>query len=126
MEGTGAPASPRIAGSGWGRIELDDGRTFKDAKLWPGGGREWDWRETGTGHTAGIQPEDVDELLEHGARVIVLSRGRVKALTVAAGTLERLEAAGVEAVVLPTGPAIDRYNELRDREAVGGLFHSTC
>ena len=26
---------------------LGDG---KDFKLWPGGGRAWDWRETGTHH----------------------------------------------------------------------------
>ncbi len=118
--------SPRIASSAWGRIELEDGRTFKDAKLWPGGGREWDWRETGTGHRPGIQPADVDELLEHGAEVVILSRGRTRALTVPDETVARVEAAGAEAVVLPTGAAIERYNELREERAVGGLFHSTC
>jgi hypothetical protein len=29
-----------------GRIEVEGGRSFKDAKLWPGGVREWDWTET--------------------------------------------------------------------------------
>lgn len=122
---TGAP-SPRITDSAWGRIEIEDGRSFKDAKLWPGGGREWDWTETGTGHRPGIQPDDVDELLEHGAEVVVLSRGRLRALAVADATLRRLEGAGVEAVVLPTDRAIQRYNELREDRAVAGLFHSTC
>lgn len=118
--------SPRIADAAWGRLELEDGRAFKDAKLWPGGGREWDWTETGTGHSPGIQPEDVDELLEHGAEVVVLSRGRARALTVPDRTVERIEAAGAEALVLPTAEAIERYNELRETRAVGGLFHSTC
>jgi hypothetical protein len=120
------PASPRIADSAWGRIELEDGRTFKDAKLWPGGGREWDWRETGTGHTAGIQPSDADELVERGAEVVILSRGRIRALSVPDETVARLEAAGIEVEVHPTGRAIERYNELRKSRPVGGLFHSTC
>jgi len=33
----------------------------KDFKLYPGGGREWDWDETRTWHTPGIQPADVKE-----------------------------------------------------------------
>lgn len=118
--------SPEIVEDAWGRIELDDGRTFKDAKLWPGGGREWDWTETGTGHSPGIRPEDVDELLEHGAEVVVLSRGRERALNVPEETVERVKAAGASAVVLPTAEAIARYNQLRETRAVGGLFHSTC
>lgn len=120
------PVAPRIVDDAWGRIEIDDGRTFKDAKLWPGGGREWDWTETGTGHSAGIQPQDVAELLEHGAEVVVLSRGRLRALAVAGQTLARLEEAGVEVFVLATDDAITRYNAMREDRRVGGLFHSTC
>jgi len=40
----------------------------KDFKLYPGGGREWDWRETNTEHVPGIQHADVQELLENGRR----------------------------------------------------------
>lgn len=123
---TEAETAPRIVDSSWGRIEIDDGRTFKDAKLWPGGGREWDWNETGTGHRPGIQPEDVDELLEHGAEVVILTRGRTRALSVPDETVERVESRGADAVVLTTGKAIDRYNELRETRLVAGLFHSTC
>ena len=49
---------------------------FKDVKLWPGGGREWDWGETNTRHEPGIQPSDVEELLVHRPDIVVLSRGR--------------------------------------------------
>jgi hypothetical protein len=66
--------SPHITLLSWGRLEVEDG-SFKDAKLFPGGSREWDWNETGTGHVPGIQPADVEELLEHGATVVVLSKG---------------------------------------------------
>lgn len=121
-----AATSPRIVKDGWGRIEIDDGRSFKDVKLWPGGGREWDWNETGTDHHPGIQPEDVDELLENGAEVVILTRGRNRRLSVPDETVARVEAGGAEAEVLPTDQAIQRYNELCGERPVGGLFHSTC
>ena len=50
--------SPRITHLSWGRLEVEGGRSFKDAKLWPGGGRAWDWKETGTRHRPGIQLAD--------------------------------------------------------------------
>ena len=64
--------SPRIADLSWGRMEVEIDaarRTFKDVKLFPGGAREWDWRETGTDNVPRIQPADVDELFDHGAKL---------------------------------------------------------
>lgn len=119
--------SPRIRRVAWGRIEVEGAEApYKDAKLWPGGSREWDWNETGTRHEPGIQPADVQELLAKGARTIVLSRGVQRRLQVRPDTLEMLEGKGVAAHVLPTEEAVRLYNELREKEAVGGLFHSTC
>ncbi len=124
------PASPRIRHLSWGRLEVEDpdGSTqrYKDAKLFPGGSRAWDWSETGTSHEGGIQPADVEELLRHGAGVVVLSRGMNERLRVADATLRRLEEAGVEVHALETNAAAERYGELRGRAAVAGLFHSTC
>lgn len=122
-----AASSPRIAHLSWGRLQVeghDD--PFKDAKLYPGGAREWDWRETGTRHDPGIQPADVEELLEHGATTVVLSRGMHRRLRVRPETLEMLRERGVGSHVLPTEEAVRRYNELAGTEPVGGLFHSTC
>jgi hypothetical protein len=48
------PQSPRILSFGWGRIEVETLGRGKDFKLWPGGGRGWDWSEHGTSHTGGI------------------------------------------------------------------------
>jgi hypothetical protein len=123
-----AAASPRITHISWGCIEIEDReQPFKDAKLYPGGARAWDWNETGTSHTPGIQPADVDEMLEQGATTVVLSQGMNERLQVKAETLEHLEEAGIEAFVLPTDTAVERYNDLLDEgRAVGGLFHSTC
>ena len=122
----GRPPSPRIARLSWGRLETEDGGRFKDAKLYPGGAREWDWRETGTAHVPGIQTADVEELVEHGARVIVLSRGMLKRLRVPVETLAWLQDKGIPAHVLETREAVKLYNDLVETEPVGGLFHSTC
>ena len=118
--------SPRIVRLSWGSIEVEGGSRFKDAKLWPGGSREWDWGETGTHHSPGIQPADVEELLRHGAQRVVLSRGQQRRLQVCAETRRMLRERGVAVDVLETNEAVRRYNAIRETEAVGGLFHSTC
>ncbi len=58
--------SPRILAVSWGRMEVEGIGAGKDFRLYLGGGREWDWNETGTGHSPGIQHADLDELLAHG------------------------------------------------------------
>jgi hypothetical protein len=63
-----AHRSPRILAVSWGHMTVAGLGDGKDFKLYPGGGRAWDWSETGTRHEPGIQPADVAELLERGAR----------------------------------------------------------
>jgi len=99
---------------------------FKDGKLYPDGAREWDWGETDTHHEPGIQPADVEELLEYGAKVVILCRGMLKRLKVCYTTIRRLKDRGVATHILPTKKAVKVYNQLREKESVGGLFHSTC
>lgn len=120
-------SSPRITHFSWGRLEIEGrGQPFKDAKLYPGGAREWDWKETGTKHTPGIQPSDVLELLEHGAQEIILSLGVYKQLGVCSETLNLLRERGIPTHVLDTPRAVTLYNQLRETRRVGGLFHTTC
>jgi hypothetical protein len=119
--------SPTVTHLSWGRLEVEDQDVpFKDAKLFPGGAREWDWRETGTNHEPGIQPADVEELLENGATTVVLSKGHHERLQVTQDTLRMLEDRDVSTYVRQTGEAVDLYNELREAEKVGALIHSTC
>ncbi len=120
------PRSPRITHISWGRMEIEGVGVGKDFKLYPGGGRGWDWRETGTQHDPGIQPADVEELLDNGTDVIVLSRGMQLALKTSPETLELLKKRGVTVYVKETKEAVDLYNDLAEEHAVGGLFHSTC
>ena len=118
--------SPRISHLSWGRIEVEGYPPFKDVKIFPGGAREWDWRETGTRHVPGIQPVDVQELIEHGARAVVLSKGFWEQLKVCPETVEVLAKNNIQVEILQTEDAVQRFNELRENIAVGGLFHSTC
>ena len=120
------PASPRITKFRWGYIEIDSGDRFKDVKLFPGGARKWDWNETGTHHVPGIQPGDVEELLDRGAEVVVLSRGVYERLQVCPETLAMLEDRRIDVRVLQTEDAVEAYNELAGKRPVGGLIHSTC
>ena len=118
--------SPPVTRLSWGRVEIEGGRRFKDVKLYPGGCREWNWNETGTGHTPGIQPADVMELLEHGSLEVVLSRGVLGRLMIHPDTLSLLEDRKIEVHVLRTKEAVRLYNELCQTQPVGGLIHSTC
>ena len=119
--------SPAIIRIEWGTIEVEGLGRRRDVKLWPGGGREWDWRETNTRHLPGIQIADVSEILEHGARVLVLSRGMELRLQTCPETLKHLHASGVAFHVEETKEAVRLYGQLAQQgELVGGLFHSTC
>jgi hypothetical protein len=118
--------SPQIKHASWGKLEVEGkAEPYKDAKVFPGGSCEWNWRETGTRHQPGIQIADVQELLEHGAKV-VLSRGMAECLHVPRETLNFLEQRQIAVHVLPTQHAVSLYNKLAQTEAVGGLFHTTC
>jgi hypothetical protein len=119
--------SPRIKHVSWGQLEVEDrAEPYKDAKLFPGGSREWNWRETGTGHKPGIQIADVQELLDRGAKVVVLSRGMAECLQVPCETMDFLKQHQIAVHVLPTKEAAALYNKLAETDPVGGLFHTTC
>jgi hypothetical protein len=118
--------SPKIVDLSWGRMEVDGLGIEKDWKLYPGGGRPWDWSETGTQHVPGVQVADVEELVAHGATVVVLSLGMDRRLHVDQATLRYLEERSVEVHMLETREAVKVYNDLAEDNVLAGLFHSTC
>jgi hypothetical protein len=107
-------------------MEVEGLGAGRDFKLYPGGGREWDWADTGMHHVPGIQPADVQELLDHGSRVAILTRGIELVLQTCPETLQMLRDRGIIYHVEETKAAVELYNRLAQTEAVGGLFHSTC
>ncbi len=119
--------SPKIIKISWGKVIVRGHETpFKDVKLFPGGAREWDWNETGTRHVPGIQPADIQELLDNGAVKVILSQGMENRLQITAEAARELEELGIETFILPSDDAAEKYNELAESELVGALIHSTC
>lgn len=119
--------SPIITDLSWGKITVEGYENpFKDVIVFPGGAVEWDWTRTGTQHSPGIRPADVEYLLARGAQLVVLSKGMNGRLQTCPETLALLRNKNVSYYVLQTGAAVNVYNDLARTEAVGGLFHSTC
>ena len=119
-----------ITNLAWGELELTIGEQtfhFKDCKIWPGGAREWNWNETRTHHSPGIQPSDIEEILEHGVEVIVLARGQLGRLGVSTETKDFLRNRGVSYHIEKTRKAVTLFDEMVQKGIrVGGIFHTTC
>ena len=118
--------SPKIVHISWGRMEIESNIRGKDFILYPGGAEPWDWTVTGTNHGNGIQVADVEKILEKGATKIILSRGTLGRLRVSKEVINLLEQSDIEYKILKTKKAVEEYNKWREKESVGGLFHSTC
>eukprot|EP01112_Ceratiomyxa_fruticulosa_P014879 TRINITY_DN4316_c0_g1_i2.p1 TRINITY_DN4316_c0_g1~~TRINITY_DN4316_c0_g1_i2.p1 ORF type:complete len:188 (-),score=53.47 TRINITY_DN4316_c0_g1_i2:108-617(-) len=119
--------SPLIESVVWGAIVVEGKGKGKDWKIFPNGAREWNWGETGTSHSPGIQIADIQELLDNGANFIVLSSGLEAVLQTKQETIDFLQRESIKFEILKTPKAVDTYNELAKKGMhVGGLFHSTC
>lgn len=119
--------SPKILNFSWGVMDIEGYGQGKDFKLYPGGARPWNWSETGTEHSPGIQPADIKELIDRGCQVVVLSKGVESSLKVMDSTIELLKKHNIEYHILDTKKAVELYNKLASENfRIGGLFHSTC
>jgi hypothetical protein len=114
--------SQKITHVSWGNMEVDGLGKGRDFKLYPGGGRVWDWAETNTHHVPGIQPADVQELIDKGCQVVVLSRGMQLVLQTCPETLQTLHHNNIRVYVKETKAAVEIYNQLAEKhELVGGV-----
>ena len=68
----------------------------------------------------------ISRLLDHGSKVVILSRGMQLALHACPETLQLLRELGITYHVEETTAAAEHYNQLAQTQPVGGLFHSTC
>lgn len=102
--------SPKINNITWGQMDVEGLGLGRDFKLYPGGGREWDWNETGTRHFPGIQPADVEELIQYGSEIIVLSRGMQLMLQTQPKTLQFIKELNIPVYIDETLKAFDIYN----------------
>ncbi|MDB4956973.1 MAG: hypothetical protein JWO36_4542 [Myxococcales bacterium] len=115
-----------IASFRWGQIIDSTGAEFKDARLFPGGVEEWDWRKTGTRHDPGIQIADVEDLLLTKPDVIIFSRGVDLVLQVSQRTIDFAREHAADVLVLQSEAAVAEYNRRVPNERVIALIHSTC
>lgn len=132
--------SPLITKLSWGSITVQqfdkDGHihpsqttTYRDAKLWPGGSRAWDWRETGTGHVRGIRAADLTELLSFDPEIIILSQGMLSFLKVPKRITDQISDSRpeIKVIVEASKRAHRTYNSLaKEGKKVAALIHSTC
>ncbi|NXR79499.1 AAMDC protein, partial [Pycnonotus jocosus] len=80
-----------------------------------------------TQHSPGVQPADLEEVVQKGVKTVVIGRGMSEALQVPASTVDYLKKNGIEVLVLQTEKAVAEYNALAAQGVkVGGVFHSTC
>lgn len=114
----------------WGRMQVNvngEIHYFKDCKVWPSGAKEWDWKITRTRHQPGIQPTDIQEILDQGVDFLVLSRGMQLMLHTCPETEELLRSLAIEHHIGQTQLAVALFNDLvKQGRKVGGIFHSTC
>ena len=114
----------------WGQMEVTTNHQtyhFKDCKVWPDGAKEWDWNITGTRHQPGIQPADIEEILNHDIEVMVLTRGMELRLHTCPETEALLQSRGIAYYIEETKEAAKLFNLLsQEGQKVGGIFHSTC
>ena len=114
----------------WGKIKvLINGKVhkFKDCKVWPEGAKNWDWHLTGTNHEPGIQPADIEEILEKNIDVMILSRGMDLKMNICPETEALLKSKNIPYFVEETKKAVELFNELcQAGKRVGGIFHTTC
>ncbi|QTA78667.1 DUF498 [Desulfonema limicola] len=118
--------SPIIEAIQWGSMKLEGYPSGRDFMIYPGGAKSWDWNESNTSHEKGIQPKDIQFLIDKGAVNIVLATGMNSRLKVSDAAIEFLEKTGIEYCILSTEDAVKEYNRLASTIPVGGLFHTTC
>jgi hypothetical protein len=80
------------------------------------------WRRSG--HS--LVPEDLEEVVKAALEVLVVGTGAAGAMRVPEETLRFLQERGIELVVLRTGEACRRFNELQETRRVAAALHLTC
>ena len=119
--------SPLIIHLEWGNMKVESFGQAKDFKLWPGGAKAWDWRESNTHHRPGIQLQDIQFLAGKGCECIILSKGMLQQLETSQSVIDWCRSNDIKLHIEQTEVARELYNRLAKRGVkVGGLFHSTC
>ena len=113
----------RIEDYGFGRITIDGETYGKDVLVLPPRVISPWWRREG--HR--LEIDDLGEVVAYAPRILVVGTGAYGVMRVPDQTLSRLEAAGIEVEVLPSGEAVRRFNEWFEAQGtVAAAIHLTC
>lgn len=108
----------------FGRLVID-GQTYTSDLMICGGEiyKEW-WRQEG--HSLGM--DDLKWILLRKPEVLIIGKGNVGCMEVPAEIVDELQHRGIQVQVANTGPAIELYSEIveKDNRKVGAGFHLTC
>jgi len=112
---------------GFGRIAIN-GETYEhDVVIYPSGKVEErkkgiSKRKHGTSHR--LDPEELREYLKEDFDVLVVGTGFYGYLSLLSESRELVK--GKDLIELPTGKAVEKFNELSGRKRVLAVFHVTC
>ena len=111
----------------FGRI-IVDGKTYEhDIVVYPSGRveerKKWlSKNKHGTSHK--LDPDELREYLREEFDVLIVGTGFYGYLSLLPGSRELVE--DKEVYELPTGKAVELFNELNEKRKVLGIFHVTC
>ena len=117
----------KISYPGFGKITVD-GKTYEhDIVVYPSGRvekrKKWLSKEKhGTSHR--LDPDELGEYLSEEFDVLLVGTGFYGKLSLLPESRELVR--GKEVVELPTGKAVERFNELWGKRKVLAVFHVTC
>lgn len=112
----------KIQDYSFGRIVID-GKTYtSDVIVYPERlDASW-WRKEG--HL--LQPEDIAEIIDAEAEVLIIGTGYSGGMQVPKQTLDLLESGGIEVHVALTRDAVSLYQKLQGVRNVIAALHLTC
>ncbi len=114
----------KINSYSFGRMEID-GETVTDDLMVCGEELKigW-WRKEG--HN--LRPEDLEWVTKREPSFLVIGTGKSGLMSVPRKTKSFLEREGIDFLALPTGEAMDKFNEKTEEEdlKLAGAFHLTC
>ena len=113
-----------IDGFSFGSILIDGKAYNTDLIIFPDGTIIENWRRQ-QGHL--LISSDISILLDTAPETLVIGTGARGLMTVLDSLLKECQTRGMEVYVMPTGDAVNKYNEsLNTGERIGACFHLTC
>lgn len=110
----------------FGRVKVDDAVYTDDVIISPDGVNDSWWREKG--HE--VSNVDLDPVLEENPDIVIIGTGARGVMKVRPDARQTLEQKCDQVHVLDTHKAVERYNQLQDKETgrrrVVAVLHLTC